>query len=289
MKKLFEKKRYADGKREIFFLGKRIFNYHVKKVIFDLVQGIVDYEHLPITENLPKEKDKKYPEISLIYPVYYQHDDFSEFYSVIQKYDKEYSNEIKEKMEIIIVDDGSLFPVSLPDCNLNISLLRVDKDISWNNSGARNLGACYASTPKLFMCDIDWFVPEETIKTCIEAELTDKDLLVFKAVVIDKTGVHPNIYACTKKCYMSFNGYDEYYCGTYGEDIPFRKRISSLEINFIRVPLPIYFYEGKEEHHLSRSLDEIIKKMKTSKIYEINSKGGMLNFPWHVVETHKLR
>ena len=30
MKKLFEKKRYADGKREIFFLGKRIFNYQKK-------------------------------------------------------------------------------------------------------------------------------------------------------------------------------------------------------------------------------------------------------------------
>ena len=155
--KLFNKKKKSNGEREIYFCGLKVFSY-ISTNRFPLNHGIIDYNSLSLTESVEFEECKN-PIISIVYPVYYTHENKENFISLIERYDK-YSDETKAKMEIIIVDDGSKYPLTLPKSNLNISLLRIEKDIPWNNSGARNLGACYASTPRLIMIDADWFIPE---------------------------------------------------------------------------------------------------------------------------------
>lgn len=282
MVKLFEIRRSGRNHRKIHIFGIKLLSYCTSKYI-DFNDGVIDYTQLSVQSCPTEEKKNTAADISLIYPVYFQNDDHKKFNDQITRYDTEYPDELKQRVNFIIIDDGSKYPVSLPECNLNITLLRVDKDIPWNNSGARNLGACYAQTPKLLMNDLDWFIPEETMKFCLNAKLEDKDMLVFDYIRPNGRRVHPNIFALNKNTYMNFNGYDEYYCGFYGEDIPFRKRLNSIGINFIRTGNNIELTETKPEHFLSRDLSKLEDAMlKSPSVDKINK--PMIDFPWHFVD-----
>ena len=285
--KLFERKKYDNAKREIYFCGLKVLSY-VNWKRYKLCYGIIDYNNLPITENILYEKSLS-PVISIIYPVYYSHNNFENFISLIKRYEG-YSSETKAKIEIIIVDDCSKYPISLPESNLNISLLRIEKDIPWNNSGARNLGACFASSSRLVMMDADWFLPEETLLKCIEIKLSNNDMIPLKWVknLGEKSvDTHPNIFCLNKQTFFKYNCYDEAWCGFYGEDLFFRRYLHSNGINFIIIDNPILphgkNYITNDSHNLSRNVELARKKLARMKILKHNK--VILNFPWAVIET----
>ena len=285
--KIFTKKKYPTGKREIYIFGIKIFSYiNWKK--YQKLYGISDYNLLPYTTNYDID-DNKYPIISIIYPVYYTHNNFEYFIELLKKYEK-FSLEIKQQFEIIVIDDCSKYPISLPNVNLNITLLKINKDIAWNNSGARNLGACYASTPKIFLTDLDWFIPETTLKACIDIKLKNNDIIVFerrKTIDSPSMRVHPNVYCMNKKTFFNLNCYDEDFCGIYGEDLFYRKYIMEHGAHFININKPII---GENvllnEHNLSRN-DKAIKK-KLSKMDKFIHKKQILKFPWEYVNSQKV-
>lgn len=129
---------------------------------------------------------------------------------------------------------------------------------------------------------------KKTMRFCLSAKLEDKDMLLFNYVRPNDKRVPPNIFALNKNTYMNFNGYDEYYCGFYGEDIPFRKRLTRLGINFIRTEEEIIMNETQAEHSLSRDLSKLEDAMlKSPSVDRINK--PMLDFPWHFVETKRYK
>ena len=71
------------------------------------------------------------------------------------------------KYEIIIVDDGSEVPITIPDnINYNIKLLRVDNNNRWTQNIARNEAAKIAKGEYFLMTDIDKIFTHSGIKEC---------------------------------------------------------------------------------------------------------------------------
>ncbi len=285
--KIFKKIRKNNGRREIYFFGLKVLSYKKHLLAswrnYDLSTGIIDYKTLPITP-LPQKKKCK-DKLTIVYPVYYDCDNHDSFVQVLKEYEA-FDDSIKERLKIIIVDDGSKHPVSLPDVNLDVSLLRVRVNIPWNNSGARNLGACYADTEKIILADIDWIFPPETLQTCLDADIDDNTFVVFESYRSDRktwyNSVHPSLYCVKKQTFFKYGGYDESFCGFYGEDLFYRKHIMRNGAQFIRPQLKCYNNFKYNEHSLSRNLDKIKKIL--SKDENRAHSGKILQFPWIFVE-----
>ncbi len=281
--KLFEKIKKTGGKREIRLFGIKIIEYQKNKNDI-LTDGIFEYETLPISK-LHQSIEKTNEKITLIYPAYYQNDNHESFYQILKEYDK-LSDEIKERLKIIIVDDCSKHPLTLPNLNINITLLRINVDIPWNNSGARNLGACFADTRKIILADIDWFFPEETLNVLINSDVPNDTFVVFNSCIlnnnVERTSVHPNTYCVLKHTFFKYGGYDEKFCGFYGEDIFFRKNIMRKNAKFMRLSSKIINNFKYEEHFLSRDLNKIRKIL--TKNPNIQHSGKILQFPWSFVD-----
>lgn len=167
------------------------------------------------------------PEITIVF-AYYDNPSMLEFqWQQIAGY----SNAVRERIEVIVVDDASPItpaaslrrPKDLPQHRI----YRIAKDIPWNQDAARNIGAHEAATPWLVLTDIDHVVPEETLRGLLDLE---KDPAVFytlgrrKFFSDDVREPHPNSYVMTRDMYWTIGGHDEDYAGIYGKDYLFRKR-----------------------------------------------------------------
>lgn len=245
----------------------------------DISAGLLNFNTLPCSHGIRKLPEKT--PLALVYNVYYQHSDFSEMEKQLRKYEK-FSPDILRLLTIIIVDDGSKIPIELPDVNLNITLLRIQEDIPWNGGGARNLGACYTTIEKILFCDIDHFVPKETIRNCMEADIRDNELYLLEWE--SPVYVPPNIFCMRRHTFLQYHGYDEEFSGYYGDDVFFRRYLEKCGINFIRTGWKIRQYEKKPflgEHHLSRSLLTAKRKFKKWPFKQHSC--HMLRFPWMIV------
>lgn len=281
--KLFQKIKESNGYRHIYFCGIKILSYKNWKG-YDLSYGTKNYNKVKPCSKFSKETHC-FPKITIIYPVYYSNKKHEEGLKKLLKRYEAFSSETKKNFEIILVDDCSPHPLSLPKVNLNITLLRIKKDIKWNNSGARNLGACYASTPKIMLLDIDLFCPEKTLKNCIDIDLKYKDVMVFKVIRTNPT-VHPNLYCMTKKTFFDLGCYDESWCGFYGEDIFYNRYINSHGANIILLDNnEIIDTKAYGTHNLSRSVDKVRKRLYKMKTLE--HKKEILKFPWEYVESNQ--
>lgn len=149
-----------------------------------------------------------------------------------------YQDDVKEFVEIIIVDDGSKEaamdvprPAGLPP----LRIYRVLEDRKWHQNGARNLAASEATTDWLLMTDLDHVVPEGTFRT-LKALASPKCYYMFTrqdrngALTLNKHGIakpHPNTFAMTRELFMRLHGYDERTCGYYGTDRFFRRKLQA--------------------------------------------------------------
>ena len=166
-----------------------------------------------------------------------------------------YSEEIRHKLDVIIIDDCSprwpaidaLKSPALSEFikNVNIRLYRTKVDVAWNQDFCRNLGAYAAKTDWLLLTDIDHLVPESTIKAAFE--INCKTFVVYKFQRINAPDYspykpHPNSWLMSAEFYRRIGGYDERFAGWYGSDGDFRDRVAKhaaieeIQAPLIRVP-----------------------------------------------------
>ncbi len=175
---------------------------------------------------------------------------------------REWSQTLKDQVELVIVDDGSPEPavdVDRPGDLPELAIYRVLEDRPWHQHGARNLGAHVARHPFLLMTDMDHVIPPDTLSEVLAAN--DKGrVFTFGRVDAPPDNVwgtahwremapttrgdgslkpHVNSFAMSKALYWQVGGYDEDYCGHYGTDGLFRKRLyaAAREKHLAHAPL----------------------------------------------------
>jgi len=159
-------------------------------------------------------------ELSLVYPYYNNRICLErQLQSWIQL-----PRELAGKLEIVLVDDGSPQPASVPpDYPMNLTLLRVREDIRWNQPGARNLGTKLAEGEWVIASDIDHLLQSEGLSQILSMSKDLRSVYFFSRRREDGSprNPHPNSFLVSKKMFWEVGGYDEDFCGHYGHDDTF--------------------------------------------------------------------
>lgn len=158
-----------------------------------------------------------------------------------------YPEALRQRLHVIIVDDGSprwpaLPAVRQPVEELGLAsfrLYRVGVDVRWNWLFCRNLGASEATTDWIFMTDIDHVMPGKTLAALLDAKL--ESTKVYKMSRVDaphKTPYkpHPNTWLLTRALFDKIGGYDERFSGFYGTDGEFRRRVQERSEGIVLLP-----------------------------------------------------
>lgn len=166
-----------------------------------------------------------------------------------------YPQEMRDRLEVVIVDDGSpgiaAGEVERPEGLPNLKIYRVTVDLPWHQHAARNIGAFRAKSPWLLLTDMDHLVPEATLQTLLDLEADPDVVYTFPRVdpklqpkihpVSGCPHPHPNTFLMTKELFWKIGGYDEDFCGIYGTDAYFRKRMeAACRKIHLQVPLILY-------------------------------------------------
>jgi hypothetical protein len=167
-----------------------------------------------------------------------------------------YPDELKTRIEIVIVDDGSpelpASEVPRPERLPPLKLFRILVDKPWNQHGARNLGAKVASGPWLFLTDIDHVLPGTSLAQLMRYDdanaiytfrrLAGPEMLPVLHRTTRQPKPHPNTFAMTQDLYWKIGGYDEDFCGIHGTDHLFRQRAFAVgtEVHLLDVPVIVY-------------------------------------------------
>lgn len=130
---------------------------------------------------------------------------------------------VKARLELVVVDDHGRPEATIPDDiveSFPCQLLRVEKDIPWNQMGARNLGMHVCRSRVAVMLDPD-MVPNTLTwdRLLNQARLLRKGTVVkFSLRYLDGRPEHtsPNTWIITKEDFWEIGGYDEDYAGNKG-------------------------------------------------------------------------
>lgn len=215
---------------------------------------------------------------------------------------REYPQDLKEHLEILVVDDGSpegpAVDVARPEGLPKLCIYRVLEDRPWHQHAARNLGAKMATGQWLLMTDMDHMVPSGTLKILM-AQINKARVYLFPRLdaphltpTMGRDGYpkpHPNTFALTRALYWEVGGYDEEFCGIYGTDGLFRARLFANTVGVMLTNAPIIRYpreviadastrtlprkEGREPGEKRAILD---RKTAQGRANQITT----LNFPW---------
>ncbi|BDV42555.1 hypothetical protein GURASL_14780 [Geotalea uraniireducens] len=210
---------------------------------------------------------------------------------------------VLDRLHFVIVDDGSPLQPEIPELNLNITWLRVNEDIRWNQSGARNLGAVYAKSDKILLTDLDHEFPEETLRAMIEAPECGRS--IYKIYRIDQHSGksrkgHANTFFLSRARFMRFWGYDEEFSGHYGAEdyrfVKFQKAHGCRQRYFnsrYRCHIRADIDRKREYHSLSRDLS-CNTPVDARKKFELDTFGPaaghsrtFLDFTWTTVREHR--
>ena len=138
-----------------------------------------------------------------------------------------YAADLLDRIHFVVVDDGSPLQVAPTEVDLNLTWLRINEDIRWNQGGARNLGMIYAKSDQVLLTDLDLMFPEATLRALTAAKPCGKNL--YKLRELDEASGelrrgHPNTFFLSRARFLRFYGYDEEFTGNYGaEDFRFVK------------------------------------------------------------------
>lgn len=242
--------------------------------------------------------------IKLTYIVHFylqdnQYDPIQELIDVYSSYDKR----ILDKIHFVFVDDHSEVPVRIrEDVTLNYTLLRITDDITWNQSGARNLGVKYAKSKNIILTDLDITFPENLLSRLLYFHPPNNSIFKFHTISgLKPTEPHFNVFFMNKDVFNRTRGVDEEFGGYYGyEDVFFYFLNKALGTKFYLFRHSnIVHREHKEKvdtqhNKLVRNMDrnEILfnKKMEiinSSKVPLDARSDVYLNFDWEVVQEHE--
>jgi hypothetical protein len=209
-------------------------------------------------------------------------------------------DDIKVKIDVIIVDDGSphssAYNVHRP-CDLpELTIYRVLVDKPWHQHAARNIGAHVAKGPWLLMTDMDHLVPITTWQKVLKLSDCTKVYTFSRIDAPDllpkrhpRTGLphpHPNSFVIAKKLYWEVGGYDEDYCGFYGSDGLFRSRLFSaaeeipLKVPLIRFPSEVQYDASTRNLPRKEGRDPNIRKNIRLKKFFDNLPPKVLSMPY---------
>jgi hypothetical protein len=167
-----------------------------------------------------------------------------------------YPQELREKLHVILVDDGSPRWPARPHIQTaeqlglaSLRLYRTSVDIRWNWIFCRNLGVQQAATDWVFMTDIDHVMPPKTLAYIMAAKLNPAKAYRLSRVDAPKLTPykpHPNTWLMTRETFYKVGGYDERFSGFYGTDGEFRRRVQErsggmdlLSQVMVRYPLEV--------------------------------------------------
>lgn len=252
----------------------------------------LDIPHLVSARNYPFQI-----ELSYILNVYFDQKSDKTLSSLLEKY-ATYSPELLDRIEFIIIDDGSPKPITLPNVNLNITHARIDVNKPWNSAGAKNLGCVLASSDKVLITDLDYEFPEKTLqKMILMRSLKNR---IYKCYIENSDGSynrpHPNTFLLSRALFLKHHGYDEEFAGFYGfEDTLFYRAHRTygnpiLKLNKAYSKKERTVDRKKAYHSLVRDLERNrpIEKRKREEWLKYGPYGGhsrkMLRFPWTLVE-----
>ena len=197
-----------------------------------------------------------------------------ESYEVVRRQILYMSRIVPRDWEVIIVDDGSVPPITIekPD-SLDLKIIYTHDERPWTQGIARNLGALKARGQYLWMLDIDHMISVEAIEAVKEFTGTKMVFRRIKAVLDENGnlcqdpkilkeygcpdrylegdhGAGWNIFAMRRDLFIMTGGYVE--VSGYGiEDVDFSERFGQ-ELRKRKLPLhtvgpPIYIYPAPRE------------------------------------------
>jgi len=166
-----------------------------------------------------------------------------------------YAGVLKKLPTVIIVDDGSpnspaAEVVQRYGCQLPIKVFRINEDIRWNFSGARNLG-CSQAKGWIFLSDIDMLLPAEDARRLFEELELDDDFFFLTQRASYRTSQPLERSYTTllfhKKRFTQVGGCDEDFSGFYGkEDSEFINRLSQVARMAYLMNVTIYAVDNKD-------------------------------------------
>lgn len=231
----------------------------------------------------------------------------------------EYKPHVKAAMDFIVVDDASPQPAELIYAEFRIhsetmprgELYRIDKNIPWNRSMARNLGTKMATTDWVLHVDTDHVLPPDSAEALVNmgAHLSRTHWYRFRRFrcgAADETRkkdkinpratfgeIHPHIdsYLCTKDAYKRAGGYNELFGGVLGGGSPFLKEMEKANGAPAMIDFPLHVYtRDKIPDSSERTLPRDPAAFKKRKQEIMASRGTLkysekewLRLPWHRV------
>lgn len=175
-----------------------------------------------------------------------------------------YPDDLKARIEIIIVDDGSPEPATEVERPEGLPALRIYRHIEdrmWWQHAARNRGAHHAAGDWLLLTDIDHVLPEASLGRLLKRMAEQKGPPAYYTfhrldapdlrpkLKNGREHPHPNTFCMPASLYEQIGGYDERFCGIYGTDAMFRRsaQASAREIHLRDVPVVRYDREVIED------------------------------------------
>lgn len=195
--------------------------------------------------------------------------------------------------ELILVDDGSATPPDLSDCPIPYRHFRVLEDRPWHQNGARNLGMWHARG-WCVLTDMDHVLTAENLAALHAMEKVHGHAYRPRRVWPDGTDRekrHPNSYVIHATDYWQAGGYDERWCGYYGTDATFRRRLKDSGIRITDTDAAdLVLYEGVIDDAITRGLgrkNTAYHSARYPKVRAAMKRGGFpkawLQFPWERV------
>lgn len=187
-------------------------------------------------------------------------------------------------VRMVIVDDGSPEPLkSLP----GVDIYRIEEDIPWNQSGARNLGF-HVTDGWILYSDIDHIVTEEVIDS-IRGRDWDRDSIYWLGRTENGKAIEPayNCYFIHKSGFEKTGGYDEDFAGGYGfEDTLFytlaNKYLNPVSWDDIKLVCRADIGSSKLERNHNFERNKRILDQKLIDPQPVST--PQLRFKWHEVQ-----
>jgi hypothetical protein len=222
--------------------------------------------------------------------------------SLLEDYAR-YPAEVLDRTQFVVVDDGSPVTYDIPQLDLNLTWVRIDQDIRWNQAGARNLAMLYARSNNVVISDIDHAFPPHTLGWLAGRNAPHRRFYRFFRRRTDgslRRG-HPNIFYLSRARFFELFGTDEEFAGAYGaEDVRFVRNFKYH--GTVQLHLPKRYYCVERELDRSGSYHSLVRDLSynsgpdTRKRMEAEYFGAdyghsrsAFNFTWKVLADYERR
>ena len=203
-------------------------------------------------------------------------------------------HEIRDIIEVIVVDDGSQPYGPIDFAGLNAKYVRFVEDIPWNQAGARNLGFTLSAGKLLLFTDIDHTLDENGFRQVLQMShsITDKDMYRFGRRLIDSLEPihsHVNTFLVTRSGFNAIGGYDIEFTGHYGHEDTFLEFVWALKGGVLtQLPTSVLLFKNAGTAGLDRSTkhNEALLQKKRQSLYVPPVPPQLPQIPW--VNAHEV-